>query len=260
MTEAMLLGLTCEKYVVVEPRSGSVLAAGNASARTPIASIQKLLTALLVIEAGDLRRPVEIEPGDTACMPIKAELRPGGAYARHDLLGAMLIGSANDAALALARDHSGSLTAFAEAMNARAQALGMADSVFRNPTGLPHEGQHSTAHDAALLCAAADAVPLVRSLVAQRRWQVSHGAGAETRLDATNRLLRTMDACDGMKTGFTRASGACLAATGSRGPTRRLVVVLGSTPDDIWSDAGGLLSASLGIDSTIPGGALAAQD
>ncbi|RLP77640.1 D-alanyl-D-alanine carboxypeptidase [Xanthobacter tagetidis] len=252
--------LACGKYVIVEPQTGSVLQARNASEPTPIASIQKLMTALLVIEAGDLDRPVEIVPDDIACMPIRADLRPGGAYARRDLLGAMLVGSANDAALALARDHAGSLPAFAEAMTARARALGMADSTFRNPTGLPHEGQQSTAQDAALLCAAADAVPLVRTLVAQRHWQVSHGAGDATRLDATNRLLRTMEACDGMKTGFTRASGACLAATGSQGVTRRLVVVLGSTPDDIWKDAGGLLAASLGIESTIHGGALAAQD
>ena len=159
-----------ERVIVLDPDRKSVLFAKNASERRPIASIQKLLAALLLIERGALEDRVEIAPQDTledlTCRPMTAGLKPGHAYSRHELLQAMLIGSANDAALALARDHSGSIPAFVDAMNERARLLDMRNSRFCNPNGLPHDGQYSTAEDVATLAQTIDSSPLLRAIVA----------------------------------------------------------------------------------------------
>ena len=158
----------------------------------------------------------------------------------------MLIGSTGtDAASALARDHSGTVKSFVKAMNARAKELGMRDSVFRNPTGLPHKDQFSTARDVAILAKAIDDSPILRTIVAAPVCELPRSDGTTTRLTNTNKLLHTTAVCDGMKTGFTRASGHCLVASGSFGQLRRIVVVLNSTAEQIWSDAGQLLARSL---------------
>ena len=131
------LSIGAERVVVIDPNSNIVLFSTSPTVRNPVASIQKLLTALLVTEKGGLDDAVEVRPEDlpqdTRCLPLTVGLRPSDVYPRRSLLAAMLIGSANDAASALARDHSGTVKSFVKAMNARAKELGMRDSVFRNP-------------------------------------------------------------------------------------------------------------------------------
>lgn len=253
--EFAALSITAERVIVIAPRSGAVLFAKNPTVSRPIASIQKLLTAFLIVERGALNERIELLPedlpADAQCLPVTAGLRPGDTYSRQCLLSAMLIGSANDAASALARDHSGNVQAFVDAMNVRARQLGMNSSRFCNPGGLPHEGQFSTAEDVAVLARSIDDIADLRAIVATKAYNLIHGDGSLVRLNNTNRLLRTMPACDGMKTGFTRASGNCLVASGSFRQMRRIVIALNSTMDQIWSDAGQLLTFSLGIpDST----------
>lgn len=236
--------------MLVDGASGSVLYARRASATGPVASLQKLLAALLVVQAGDSEGVVAIEAADLDIAPdLKATiagLRIGRRYRRQDLLEAMLIGSANDAALALARDHSGGSAPFAEAMNGFAPRLGMRTSCFLNPHGLPAEGQYSSAEDMAALALAIDAEPRVRSIVARRDARVVSDAGDVVSLTNTNRLLGVYDGCDGMKTGFTRRSGACLIASANTPAGRRIAIVLNSTPDAVWDDARLLLDAGDG--------------
>ncbi len=251
MTNFAELSIAAERAIVIEPRSNTVFFAKNPRVRCPVASIQKLLTALLVVEQETLDQLVEVLPedlpGDPQCLPVTAGLRPGHAYSRRNLLTAMLVGSANDAANALARDHSGDRDAFVDAMNVRAVELGMNSSRFCNPTGLPHEGQFSTAEDIAALARTIDCIPSLRDIVAMSACDLIHGDGSTVHLNNTNRLLHTMHSCDGMKTGFTRASGHCLVASGSFRQIRRIVIALNSTMDHIWSDVRLLLTSSLGI-------------
>lgn len=259
-TNFAALSITAERVIVIEPGSNTVLFAKNPSVRRPIASIQKLLTALLVIERGPSDELIEILPedlpADARCLPMTAGLQPGHAYSRQSLLTAMLVGSANDAASALARDHSGSVETFVDAMNVRAKKLGMNNSRFCNPGGLPHEGQFSTAEDVAVLARKIDEIPGLRAIVATPACDLTHGDGSTVCLKNTNRLLRTMTECDGMKTGFTRASGHCLVASGSFREIRRIVIALNSTADQIWNDARQLLTSSLGIPDPPSGAAL----
>ena len=233
-------GLSAGRFVLRDADSGDRLAARSETARTPVASLQKLLTALLVIDS-PLDGDIEIAPEDIDLpahfVPAVAGLCVGQSYARRDLLAAMLVGSANDAAMALARAHSGSADAFAAAMTAFAQSLGMHDSRFVNPHGLPAEGQYSTAADVARLALAVDRSPALRAIVRLPEMTIAHADGTATRLASTNRLLATLPGCDGMKTGFTRASGYCLVASADTAAGRRTAIVLGATRENVWEDA-----------------------
>jgi D-alanyl-D-alanine carboxypeptidase (penicillin-binding protein 5/6) len=127
--------------VVVDARTGAVLHEKNADQPRPAASTQKLLTALIIAETGYLDRPVRVEPIDTFAEPVRLNIRPGEVYQRIDLLRALLVKSPNDVARCLARDNAGSIEAFADRMNAKAQLLGAIHSHFLNPNGLPIPGQ-----------------------------------------------------------------------------------------------------------------------
>ena len=119
----------------------------NADATRAAASTQKLLTALIVAEAGYLDQMVTVQPVDTQAEPVRLNIKPGENYQRIDLLRALLVKSPNDVARCLARDNAGSIEGFAEKMNAKARALGATHSNFVNPNGLPMPDQYSTARD-----------------------------------------------------------------------------------------------------------------
>ncbi|PZR73441.1 MAG: D-alanyl-D-alanine carboxypeptidase, partial [Chthoniobacterales bacterium] len=120
---------------------------------------------MIVAESGYLDRPVTVDPVDTFAEPVKLNIRPGETYQRIDLLRALLVKSANDVARCLARDNAGSVEAFAEKMNGKAQQLGATHSHFLNPNGLPIPGQYSTARDLSVIARAAYANPTIRSIV-----------------------------------------------------------------------------------------------
>ena len=133
--------------VVIDAASGHVLHEINADQPRPVASTQKLLTSLIVAEAGNLEASVRVQAPDTWAEPTMLYIKPGEVYRRYDLLRVLLVKSENDVARCLARDNAGSVEAFAARMNARAAQLGMTNSHFVNPNGLPAPGQHSCARD-----------------------------------------------------------------------------------------------------------------
>lgn len=237
--------VTAERVIVVDPESGDVLAEKNADRRDPVASTQKLLTALLVIEAGGLDEIVTIEKEDSDCAPVKAVMGAGEKYTRRELLTVLLVRSYNNVARSLARDNAGSVDAFVAKMNERAKELGMADSLFANPNGLPETEQYSTARDMAALASAADRLPELRAIVNMDSYEWKRSNGSVDKLTNTNRVLRSLEFCDGMKTGFTNASGYCLVASGEKDGRRRIVVVLNDTSRSVWRDAQVLLEWSL---------------
>jgi D-alanyl-D-alanine carboxypeptidase (penicillin-binding protein 5/6) len=237
--------VVAERVMVIDPESDEVLLERNADRKGPIASTQKLLTALLVVEDGGLDDIVTIEEADCKCPPVRIGLKAGEQYSRRSLLTALMVKSSNDIAQALARDHAGSQVAFAAQMNARAKELGMNDSHFVNPNGLPAEGQYSTARDLSKLAKAADALPQIRAMVSNRTYVFKRPDGREETLENTNRVLRTYQYCDGMKTGYTNLSGYCLVASGEKEGRRRIVVVLNSTSYSVWKDAQALLEWAL---------------
>lgn len=231
--------------VVVDARTGAVLHEKNADQPRPAASTQKLLTALIVAETGYLDRPVRVEPIDTFAEPVRLNIRAGEVYQRIDLLRALLVKSPNDVARCLARDNAGSIEAFADRMNAKAQLLGATHSHFLNPNGLPIPGQYSTARDLAVIARAAYANPTIRSIVCLPQLVFRYANGRTRELENTNKVLKRLPFCNGMKTGYTEAAGHCLIASGSRPGRDIIVVVLGDTKSGVWTDAASLLSWGL---------------
>jgi serine-type D-Ala-D-Ala carboxypeptidase (penicillin-binding protein 5/6) len=197
-----------------------------------VASTQKLLAALVAVEAGDLDREVTIREEDMKTQAVVMPLRPGNRHPRRELVRMMLVASANDAACALARDIAGSSRSFAELMNRRAASLGMEDSRFLNPHGLTVKGQHSTARDLAIVARAAYGQPVLREACGMKSLRYRG-----LTFPNGNRLLGSMPGCDGLKSGYTRAAGRCLVATAGSGNQALIVVLLGGTDGEIWTDA-----------------------
>ncbi|HEY7002312.1 MAG TPA: D-alanyl-D-alanine carboxypeptidase, partial [Candidatus Udaeobacter sp.] len=197
---------TAASVIVVDANSGKTLYEKNPDQFRAPASTQKLLTALVVAEGGFLDRQVTVQPTDTYAEPVKLNIKAGDTYQRIDLLRALLVKSPNDVARCLARDNAGSIEAFAEIMNRRAQQLGAVHSHFVNPNGLPVPGQYSTARDLSLIARAAYANPTIRSIVCLPQLVFRFANGRTRELENTNKLLRRLPYCNGMKTGYTDAA------------------------------------------------------
>jgi D-alanyl-D-alanine carboxypeptidase (penicillin-binding protein 5/6) len=237
--------VAAESVLVMDADSGRVFYAKNADTVRPVASTQKLITALCVLDAGNIDKPVVITAYDTACEPTKLYLKPGDSYTRRELLKVLMVKSANDVARALARDVGGSVEGFAAIMNNKCQQLGMRNSNFVNPHGLTEPGQYSTARDMAIAARVAHRSPLLRSYTSTKSYTFKFNDGRTRLIVNTNKLLKTVPFCDGMKTGTTNASGRCLISSGSINGRSVICVVLKSNTPNIWSDSEKLLRWSL---------------
>lgn len=237
--------VAAESAIVIDPVSGRVLFAKNADTERPIASTQKLLTALVVMDTGNIDKMVTISSDDTLCEPTKLYLKPGEVHSRRDLLRVLMVKSANDVGRALARDVGGSQEGFAAMMNRKAASLGMRRSHFMNPHGLPADNQYSTARDISIASRAAWRSQTIRSFTATQSMTFRHSDGRTKSLTNTNKLLKRVPYCDGLKTGTTNAAGRCLVSSGTLGNRSAIVVVLKSNSANVWNDSEKLLRWAL---------------
>lgn len=234
-----------ESALVLDVQSGRVLYAKNADVPRAVASTQKIITALCVLDTGDIDKPVTIAPSDLNCEPTRLNVKPGDVYTRRELLKVLIVKSANDIARALARDTGGDQETFAMLMNRKAASLGMRNSHFRNPHGLTEPGQYSTARDMAIAARAAYRSPLVRAYASTKSFTFRFNDGRTRLLENTNKVLKTLPYCNGLKTGTTNASGRCLVSSGSLNGRAVIVVVLKSNTPNIWTDSTKLLRWAL---------------
>jgi D-alanyl-D-alanine carboxypeptidase (penicillin-binding protein 5/6) len=224
----------------------------EAEARVPVASTQKLVTALVICQAGDLDGLAEVPKEVLNVEPTVVGVKPGERYSRRQLLKSLLVKSGNDIAATLAIDNAGSIEAFAEKMNTLARYIGMTDSNFVNPHGLPAEGQYSTARDIAIAAFEAYQIPDIREMVQSKTYDFVFNDGKVYTLNNTNRLLSGLEGCNGMKTGFTFAAGNCLVCSVSVGGKDRISVVLKSARPQVSEDSTALLKWSLGLEMLGP--------
>src|SRR5260370_10325283 len=215
--------------MVVDANNGHTLYEKNPDEMRAAASTQKLLTALIVAEHGFLDQPVTVQMVDTMAEPVKLNIKPGDTYQRIDLLRALLVKSPNDVARCLARDNAGSVEAFAEIMNRRAREIGATHSHFVNPNGLPIPCQYSSARDLSIIARVAYANSTIRSIVCLPQLVFRYANGRTRELENTNKVLRRLPYCNGMKTGYTEAAGHCLICSGARPGRDIIVVVLGDS-------------------------------
>ena len=242
--------VSAKSAILLDANSGEVLYKKNDTVQRPVASTQKLLTALIVAETGGLSENVKVTEVDTNCDPTKLYLKPGQTYTRIQLLTALLVKSANDVARVLARDNAGDINSFAERMTRRMRELGGTSSNFLNPNGLPISGQYSTARDMSRVARAAYRNPTLREIMKTRNYEFRYATGKVVPLRNTNRVLRTYSFCNGMKTGYTDLAGHCLISSGSYKGRDVIAVVLGSTKARIAEESARLLAYGLGLSSS----------
>ena len=202
-TVAEAVEVSATAAVLLDADTGQVLYEKNGDERMLIASTTKIMTALVVLEQASLDDTITVTQAHMA-EGSSMYLKPGETVRVEELLYGLLLCSGNDAALALT-ECAGGAAPFVALMNEKAAALGMAHTSFANPNGLDAEGHYSTARDMAALAAAAMDDPTFRRLCSSRRVTI----GQRT-MENHNRLLRQVEGCVGLKTGYTKAAGRTL--------------------------------------------------
>lgn len=231
--------------IVVDGRTGKSLYERNADAPQFPASTTKIMTALLVIEEGNLDQEVECTLEDSKIGESSLELKPGQHFTRRQMLYGLMLKSANDVAYALGRDNAGTAAAFAEKMTRRAKELGATNTHFMNPNGLHNSDHYTTPRDLALIARAAMQQPFFRQVVSTRSYDWN-AEGAVHPLHNHNRLLERFPGCTGVKTGYTIPAQQVLVSAAMRGNNEVISVVMHTDKPGIWNDS--MLLLSYGLD------------
>lgn len=225
------LSLNCRAAILVDQDTGTVLYEKNADEQVPIASITKVMTLLLTFEAihnGQLTLETTVPVSEHAYHMGGSQiwLEPGEQFTLDEMIKAICVSSANDAAVAVAELVGGSEPGFVQMMNARAAELGMVNTTFHNACGLDTEGHLSTAHDVAIMSREIlNTCPEVLHYTGI--WTDTLRGGA-TQLVNTNKLLKRYNGITGLKTGTTSGAGVCISASATRDGLDLIAVVLGS--------------------------------
>lgn len=244
--------------ILIDAKNGAILFEKNAFRQMDPASTTKIMTALLVIEHGNLNRMVTVSRRADATPGSSLHIGEGQQYTRMDLLKGMLLRSGNDASVALAESEAGSVERFVAEMNVKAQRLGAFNTAYENTHGLTRPGHYSSAYDLALISRAALKLPLFQEIVGSQEQTIMELKRHRSRtVHNTNQLLYGFPGADGVKTGTTDAAGKCLVASATRDNRQLIAVVLKS--GNRWGDAQQLLSWGFDYWSTVqavPAGAV----
>ena len=226
----------CNSALLMDAETGTVLYSHAPDRKASPASVTKIMTLLLVMEAlesGAMSLDEEISISSTASSMGGSQvfLKEGERMSAEDLIKCTVIASANDAAVALAERVSGSVDAFVKRMNERAAELGMTNTNFDNPTGLDDttDNNYTSAMDIAIMSRELIKYPIITKYSSM--WQDSIRDGEFT-LTNTNRLVRYYDGCNGLKTGSTDKAGYCISAAAKRGDMQLIAVVMGADTRD----------------------------
>ncbi|MDI6900327.1 MAG: D-alanyl-D-alanine carboxypeptidase family protein [Anaerosomatales bacterium] len=214
---------------ILETIDGRELWSREADAERAMASTTKIMTAIVVLEqAPDLEQVVVVSAEAAKIGEAGIDLEPGENLTVRQLLSAMLVHSANDAAYALAQHVAGGIDEFVQRMNDKAAELDLDHTRFTNPHGLDEPGHHTSAADLATLAEYAMRIPLFRELVGLRSTRIPAPGGGTRLIEASNKLIGTFDGATGVKTGWTSDAGYCLVASAERGGVELVAVILGA--------------------------------
>ena len=232
--------------LLIEPTSGKILFEKNADEKFAPASVTKVMTMLLTMEAVDSGK---ISLSDKVTCSENAKkmggstmlLDTGEVRTVEELLKGVAIASGNDAAVALAEYLGGTEEAFVEMMNKRAQELGMTNTTFKNCNGLPKEGHLSTARDISIMSLELLKHPTILKYTGTYMETISEGRLSPIELVNHNKLVRFFEGCDGLKTGYTQEAKYCISATATRNGVRMLSVIMGAPTYKIRNRDAGML-------------------
>lgn len=234
------IALSAESAVLLDLDSRAVLYEKDSDKRMGMASTTKIMTALVVAEHCELEQEVRIPDEAIGVEGSSIYLQQGETLTLLELLYALLLQSANDAAVAIAIETAGSVASFADMMNRKAEELGLRNTHFTNPHGLDEEEHYTTAHDLALISACALENETIRSIVSTYKKSLPISSSCTPRVLVNhNKLLKLYRGTIGVKTGFTKATGRCLVSAAERDGLTLIAVTL-NAPDD-WRDHRALL-------------------
>ena len=233
-TAAVPMSVGAKAAILIEAQSGHVLFEQHAHTRMPMASTTKIMTALVVLEHCSLTETVCVDARAVGVEGSSVYLYEGERLTVEQLLYALMLSSANDAAAALAYHTAGSIEGFAKLMNQKAAALGLQNTQFANPHGLDAKEHYTSAYDLARMTAYALENPFFLRIVSAEKKVIPlrEQEGARV-LRNHNKLLSSLEGCIGVKTGFTKKSGRCLVSAAERDGVRLVCVTL-DCPDD-WN-------------------------
>ena len=232
--------------VLIDADSGRVIGQKNADERRAMASTTKIMTALVALREAELDRAVEVSRDAVGIEGSSVYLYPGEKLTMEDLLYAMLLESANDAAAAIAIAVSGSIEAFADEMNATAEALGLGATHFTNPHGLWDADHYTTARELGTIAMHALRIPAFREIVSTYKHTIPLNETEGVRLLLNhNKMLKLYDGAIGVKTGYTKKSGRCLVSAAERDGVTLIAVTI-DAPDD-WRDHAAMLDYGFSV-------------
>lgn len=226
---ACAISVSAKSAILMEASTGKVLFSQDIDTKRGMASTTKIMTALIVLESADLEELVTVKQSCTGIEGSSMYLQPGEQLTVSDLLYGLMLQSGNDCATVLADHVAGSTEQFVSLMNQKAADLGLCNTHFTNPSGLPDKNHYSSASDMAHLTAYAMQNADFRAIVATKKFR----AGTHYLVNH-NRLLSMCEGVDGVKTGFTKSAGRCLVSSAVRNGVRLIAVTL-NAPDD-WRD------------------------
>ena len=221
-----LSSLTADVWMLIDDSTGCIISEKNADEQRPMASITKIMTCLLALENGQMNDTIEITQDVYIAKDSRVKL--GDKYTMRHLIDEMMLLSDNDAAYALAKHIGGDTLKFCDMMNEKAVYLGMTHTHFANPNGMPNLNNYSTASDLVRLSRYCMRDSLFAAIVGTVEKDVPLLDGRHMPCRNTNALLKTYEGCLGIKTGFTRLAGNCLASTATRNGTTLYLVLLNS--------------------------------
>ena len=234
--------------ILMDAQSGKILYSKNETEALPPASMTKLMSMLLIMEAidnGTLTMDTDVTISENAAGMGGSQvfLEAGEVYKVQELLKGIAIASGNDAVVAMAEKIAGTVDDFVVKMNERAKELGLKSTTFKNPHGLDTEGHVSSAYDMALIAKELLKHPKILEFTSIYEDYLQKNDGSSTWLVNTNKLVRFYDGVDGLKTGFTSSAGYCLTATAKKNNLRLIAVVMGApTSDNRSSDISSMLN------------------
>lgn len=242
--------VSAKSYVLADAKTGEVIFCHNENQRMPIASTTKVLTCLVALERVKLDDAVTVNAESCGIEGSSVYLYEGEKLYVRDLLYALMLESANDAAVCLAYHVAGSIEAFSDLMNSKATELGLTNSHFNNPHGLEDAEHYSTALDMSRIWCEAMKNETFREIVSTKTYRMDLEEEEGYRfLSNHNRLLKTFDDCIGGKTGYTKTAGRCLISGAERNGAELVMVTL-NDPDD-WADHQALLDYALSLYSSV---------
>ncbi|MDD2495738.1 MAG: D-alanyl-D-alanine carboxypeptidase [Tissierellia bacterium] len=244
-TEKKELKLKSLAAIVIDAENGRVLYEKEGYSKRKIASLTKMITAIVTVENAKMSNVVTIKTASSVIGGSTIGMKKGDKITVEALMYGMLLESGNDCAYALGEYIGGDTESFGKMMTEKAKEIGAKDSAFKNPHGLDAEGHYSTAYDMAIITRYALSNNIINKIVGTNTIEVKFG-NTPKYFSNTNRLLRTYAPTDGGKTGFTNGANRCLIASATRNGFRVITVVLGAETTDIrFDDAKTLLEYAL---------------